>query len=144
MPESLIFPIRNGHGESNDLFGFKQLIGIGIGFVCFEKNTDLCTPFLAGAAARPMYAAQFKIITAMSKVCEITGKKVRTGNYVSHSNIKTRRKFYPNLQIKKFYIPEEDAWITLRVSTQGIRNISKKGIMKCLQDAEANGLLRLY
>ena len=80
----------------------------------------------------------------LDKVCEITGKKVMTGNYVSHSNIKTRRKFYPNLQIKKFYIPEEDAWITLRVSTQGIRNINKKGIMKCLQEAEANGLLRLY
>lgn len=79
----------------------------------------------------------------MSKVCEITGKKVMTGNRVSHSNIKTRRRFYPNLQTKKFYVPEEDAWITLRVSAKGIKNISKKGIMTCLLDAEANGLIRL-
>lgn len=114
-------------------------------FCLFQKKyRPLHSIFGGSAAARPMYAAQLKILTAMSKVCEITGKKVMTGNYVSHSNIKTRRKFYPNLQIKKFYIPEEDAWITLRVSTQGIRNINKKGIMKCLQEAEANGLLRLY
>jgi large subunit ribosomal protein L28 len=79
----------------------------------------------------------------MSKVCEITGKRVITGNNVSHSNIKTRRKFYPNLQIKKFYVPEEDAWITLKVSARGIRNINKKGIYACLVEAEKNGLLRL-
>lgn len=79
----------------------------------------------------------------MSKVCEITGKKVMSGNRVSHSNIKTRRKFYPNLQTKKFYVPEEDAWITLRVSAKGIKNINKKGIMNCLLEAEANGLIRL-
>jgi large subunit ribosomal protein L28 len=79
----------------------------------------------------------------MSKVCEITGKKVITGNRVSHSNIKTRRRFYPNLQIKKFYVPEEDAWITLKVSARGIRNINKKGIYACLVEAEKNGLLRL-
>ena len=62
----------------------------------------------------------------MSRICEITGKRVMTGNNVSHSNIKTKRKFYPNLQTKKFYVPEEDAWITLKVTTSGIRNINKK------------------
>ncbi|MEC8406997.1 MAG: 50S ribosomal protein L28, partial [Bacteroidota bacterium] len=51
----------------------------------------------------------------MSRVCQITGKKVVAGNNVSHSNKKTKRKFYPNLQTKKFYIPEEDKWITLKV-----------------------------
>ncbi|MCE1167479.1 MAG: 50S ribosomal protein L28 [Sphingobacteriia bacterium] len=79
----------------------------------------------------------------MSRICEITGKRVMTGNNVSHSNIKTKRKFYPNLQTKKFYVPEEDAWITLKVTTSGIRNINKKGIMACLLEAEANGLIRL-
>lgn len=79
----------------------------------------------------------------MSRICEITGKSVITGNRVSHSNIKTKRRFYPNLQTKKFYVPEEDAWITLKVSTQGIRNINKKGIMACLNDAEKMGLIRL-
>ncbi|GHS86375.1 50S ribosomal protein L28 [Bacteroidia bacterium] len=79
----------------------------------------------------------------MSRVCELTGKKVISGNNVSHSNIKTRRRFYPNLQVKKFYVPEEDAWVTLRVSAKAIRNISKKGIYACLLEAEKNGLIRL-
>ncbi len=79
----------------------------------------------------------------MPKYCEITGKKVTSGNNVSHSNVKTRRKFHPNLQTKKFYVPEEDAWITLRVSAHGMKIINRKGIMKCLQEAEAKGLIRL-
>lgn len=79
----------------------------------------------------------------MSKVCEITGKKVISGHHVSHSNVKTKRKFYPNLHIKTFYVPEEDAWITLKVSAKAIRNINKKGIYACLLEAEKNGLLRL-
>lgn len=79
----------------------------------------------------------------MSKICDITGKRVITGNKVSHSNIKSKRRFYPNLQTKKFYIPEEDSWITLKVSANGIRNINKKGIYTCLKEAEANGLIIL-
>ena len=63
------------------------------------------------------------------------------GNSVSHSNIKTKRKFYPNLQTKKFYIPEEDAFITIKVSAQGIRTINKKGISACLKEARAKGFL---
>ncbi len=79
----------------------------------------------------------------MSRICELTGKKVISGNSVSHSNTKTKRKFYPNLHVKKFYVPEEDAWITLKVSAKGIRNINKNGIMACLLKAEQNGLIRL-
>lgn len=75
----------------------------------------------------------------MSRVCEITGKKVIVGNSVSHSNIKTKRKFYPNLQTKRFYIPEEDEWITLKVSAAAIRTINKKGISAVLKDVEKNG-----
>lgn len=78
----------------------------------------------------------------MSKICEITGKKVIGGNKVSHSNIKTKRKFMPNLQTKKFYIPEEDMWITLKVSAKGMRIINKKGILAALQDAAAEGHLQ--
>lgn len=77
----------------------------------------------------------------MSKVCDITGKRVITGHKVSHSNIKSKKRFYPNLQRKKFYIPEDDCWITLRVSASGIRNINKKGISACLKEAEKNGLI---
>jgi len=72
----------------------------------------------------------------MSRVCQITGKKVITGNNVSHSKRRTKRKFYPNLQTKKFYIPEEDRWITLKVSAAGIRNIDKNGISACLKKAK--------
>ena len=75
----------------------------------------------------------------MSKICEITGKKVITGNNVSHSNIKTKRKFYPNLQTKRFYIPEEDKWVTLKVSAAGIRTINKKGISAALKEAREKG-----
>ncbi len=59
----------------------------------------------------------------MSRICDITGKKVMVGNNVSHSNRKTKRKFYPYLQTKKFFIPESGEWITLKVSTSALRTI---------------------
>lgn len=78
----------------------------------------------------------------MSRVCEITGKKVITGNSVSHSNIKTKRKFYPNLHTKRFYLPEEDTWITLKVSAAGLRTINKKGIYASIKEAYEKGFLK--
>lgn len=78
----------------------------------------------------------------MSKVCQITGKKVMVGNNVSHSNRKTKRKFYPNLVKKKFYLPEEDRFITLKVSTSALRTIDKKGITACVKEAKAKGYLK--
>jgi len=75
----------------------------------------------------------------MSKICQITGKRPRVGNNVSHSNIKTKRRFNPNLHKKRFYIPEEDKWITLKVSTTALRTINKNGIMAVLKKARANG-----
>lgn len=77
----------------------------------------------------------------MSRVCEITGKKQIVGNSVSHSNIKTKRKFLPNLQTKRFYIPEEDKWITLKVSSAALRTIDKKGISAAIKDAREKGFL---
>ena len=70
----------------------------------------------------------------MARVCDITGKRAISGNHVSHAHNKVRRKFYPNLQKKRFYIPEEDRWITLKVSTSAIRTINKVGISKVLKD----------
>ena len=64
----------------------------------------------------------------MSRICDLTGKAALKGNNVSHSNVKTKRKFYPNLQTKRFYIPEEDRWITLKVYTADIKTINKNGI----------------
>ena len=75
----------------------------------------------------------------MSRVCQITGKKVMSGNNVSHAKNRTKRKFYPNLHVKKFYIPEEDKWITLKVSANALRTINKKGIYAVLTEAKANG-----
>lgn len=78
----------------------------------------------------------------MSRICQITGRAVTVGNHVSHSNIKTKRRFYPNLQTKRFYIPEENRFITLRVSAQGLRTINKKGIYACIKEAKEKGYLR--
>ena len=77
----------------------------------------------------------------MSKICEITGKKAIVGNRVSHSHHKTKRRFNINLQTKRFYLPEEDKWITLRLSMDGLRNINKKGISACLKEAREKGYL---
>ncbi|MTI31192.1 50S ribosomal protein L28 [Xanthovirga aplysinae] len=75
----------------------------------------------------------------MARVCQITGKRPRVGNNVSHANNKTKRKFYPNLHKKRFYIPEEDAWITLKVSTTALRTINKNGISAVLKKARKQG-----
>jgi large subunit ribosomal protein L28 len=77
----------------------------------------------------------------MSRICQITGKRPITGNRVSHSNIKTKRWFYPNLQEKRFFIPEENRWVTLKVSAKGIRIINKKGVLASINDAKAKGFL---
>lgn len=75
----------------------------------------------------------------MAKQCQITGKRVITGNNVSHAHNKTRRKFKPNLFDKKLYWAEKDKWITLQVSAAGIRNINKNGLDACLKQAKAKG-----
>lgn len=75
----------------------------------------------------------------MARVCQVSGKRPQVGNNVSHSNNKTKRRFYPNLQKKRFYIPEEDRWITLKVSTSSIRTINKNGISAVLKKARENG-----
>ena len=75
----------------------------------------------------------------MSRVCQITGKKVMVGNNVSHANNRTKRKFYPNLQTKKFFVPETGETIILKVSTSALRTINKKGIASVLSEAKTNG-----
>ena len=75
----------------------------------------------------------------MSRICQITGKKVMTGNNVSHAKNRTKRKFYPNLQTKKFFVPETGETVILKVSANAIRTIDKKGIAAVLAEAKANG-----
>ena len=76
----------------------------------------------------------------MSKVCQLTGKRPVSGHKVSHSNIKTKRRFEPNLQKKRFFIPETGNWITLRVSTKAIRSINKLGIYEYIKKQQSKGL----
>lgn len=75
----------------------------------------------------------------MARVCQVTGKRPITGNTVSHSNIKTKRRFLPNLQTKRFFFVEEDRWITLKVSSEAIRTINKNGLFAVIKDMRANG-----
>jgi len=77
----------------------------------------------------------------MSRVCELTGKKAITGNNVSFSNKKNKRKFNINLTKKRFYLPEEDKWVTLKVSTSALKNINKKGITAVIKEAREKGFL---
>lgn len=80
----------------------------------------------------------------MSRVCQITGKRPMVGNSISHSHTKTKRRFYPNLLKKRFYLQEEDRWITLKVSANGLRTINKKGLPVALKDAVEKGYIKQF
>ncbi len=73
----------------------------------------------------------------MSKICEITGKTAQSGNNVSHSNRRTKRKFNLNLKTKRFWSEEENRWITLKVTAAGIKTINKKGLDAAHKEAKA-------
>lgn len=75
----------------------------------------------------------------MSRVCQVTGKRPTTGNNVSHSNIKTRRRFLPNLHSHRFWVESENRFVKLKVSSKGMRIIDKNGIDAVLADMRANG-----
>ena len=76
----------------------------------------------------------------MARVCQLTGKKPMTGNKVSHSNIKTKRRFLPNLQTKRYFIAEEDKQVTIKVSSEAIRTINKNGLLSVVKEMRANGV----
>ena len=80
-----------------------------------------------------------KNIYSMSRVCDVTGRKPMFGNNVSHAHNKTRRRFNLNLQKKRFWVPDENRWVTLTVSTQGLRLIDKIGIRKVLNKMKTEG-----
>ncbi|SDX06452.1 LSU ribosomal protein L28P [Hydrobacter penzbergensis] len=75
----------------------------------------------------------------MARVCQVTGKKPIGGHTVSHSNIKTKRRFLPNLQKKRFFFAEEDRWVTLKVSTDALRTINKNGLATVIKEMRAQG-----
>jgi len=75
----------------------------------------------------------------MSRRCELTGVNRQIGHKVSHSNIKTKRRFLPNLQQKRFFLAEEDKWVTLKLSTEGIRTINKNGLYSVVKEMRKAG-----
>lgn len=75
----------------------------------------------------------------MARVCQVTGKVPVRGNHVSHSNIKTKRRFLPNLQTKRFFLAEENKWITLKLSTDAVRTINKNGLFTVVKELRAKG-----
>ena len=88
----------------------------------------LCTPEKTGIK-----------LSVMARVCQVTGKKPIGGHTVSHSNIKTKRRFLPNLQTKRFFFAEEDRWVTLKVSADAIRTINKNGLITVIKEMRAKG-----
>lgn len=78
----------------------------------------------------------------MSRVCELTGKRAMVGNNVSHAMNRTKRKFKVNLIKKRFYLPEEDRWVTLKIATSALKTINKNGLEAVLKQAKANGFLK--
>ena len=80
----------------------------------------------------------------MSRICQVTGKRVMIGNNVSHSKRRTKRKFLPNIFDKKYFLPEENRWISLRISASGIRLITKNGLTNVLKQAKAKGFIANY
>lgn len=76
----------------------------------------------------------------MARVCQVTGRRPVSGHSVSHSNIKTKRKFNPNLQTKRFYLAEEDKWITLKLTADAIRTINKNGLLTVVKELRGRGV----
>lgn len=76
----------------------------------------------------------------MARVCQVTGRKPIGGHTVSHSNIKTKRRFLPNLQTKRFFFAEEDRWVTIKLTVDSIRTINKKGLAVVIKEMRAEGV----
>ncbi|MCD8340496.1 MAG: 50S ribosomal protein L28 [Burkholderiales bacterium] len=75
----------------------------------------------------------------MARVCQVTGKRPMVGHRISHSNIKTKRRFLPNLQYRRFWVESENRWVRLRVTNAALRTIDKNGIEAVLADLKARG-----
>jgi large subunit ribosomal protein L28 len=87
----------------------------------------------------PLFEKDLRESPAMSRVCQVTGKRPQSGNNVSHANNKTRRRFLPNLHTHRFWVDGEGRWVSLRVSSHGMRIIDKVGIEQVLNEIRARG-----
>jgi large subunit ribosomal protein L28 len=97
-----------------------------------------CRPS-AGPPSPGLRATQLSIEVRMSRVCQVSGKRVMTGNNVSHANNKTRRRFLPNLHERRFWVASENRWVKLKVSAHALRTIDKNGIDSVLAELRARG-----
>jgi large subunit ribosomal protein L28 len=90
-------------------------------------------------AAAGLFQAKLSRGMTMARVCQVTGKGPMVGNNVSHANNKTKRRFLPNLQSRRFWVESENRWVRLRVSAHALRTIDKNGIESVLADMRARG-----
>ncbi len=108
-------------------------------------NGGLCWACPAGYRPRQGEVSPSRDVTGgqgevlMARVCEVTGKGPMVGNNVSHANNKTKRRFMPNLQYRRFWVETENRWVRLRISNAGLRLIDKNGIDAVLADMRARG-----
>jgi large subunit ribosomal protein L28 len=108
-------------------------------FLPYRVVSDLpCRPSIGPPSPR-LWATQLLIEVRMSRVCQVTGKRVMTGNNVSHANNKTRRRFLPNLHERRFWVASENRWVKLKVSAHALRTIDKNGIDSVLAELRARG-----
>jgi large subunit ribosomal protein L28 len=99
------------------------------------------TKFLKVCYKAALSFQQFPGVSSMARVCQVTGKKPMVGNNVSHANNRTKRRFLPNLQYRRFWVESENRWVRLRLSNAGLRLIDKNGIDTVLADLRASGVL---
>ena len=115
-----------------------------------DRRSQCAEPFLLGARTgikrdsffgpQPTRRGRTLEESVMSRVCEVTGKRPVTGNRVSHANNRRRRRFLPNLHVHRFWLESERRFVSLRVSTRGLRTIEKRGIDKVVADLRAKGV----
>jgi large subunit ribosomal protein L28 len=114
--------------------------GYVIQIVTSAQRTVVASPGAPWYKARLLFSFQHSGCVIMSRVCQVTGKGPKTGNTVSHANNRKRRRFLPNLHTQRFWLETERRFVSLRVSTRGLRTIEKRGIEVVVADLRAKGM----
>src|SRR5690606_34526039 len=127
---TLSFPVCGRYALRPPLFDHHPCIGRQAAGISTGASPSTCLSFPIAARTE---------VKNMARVCQVTGKAPMTGNNVSHANNKTKRRFLPNLQTRRFWVESENRWVRLRVSAKAIRIIDKVGIDAVLADLRARG-----
>ena len=128
-------------GLVSALIGCEVILNQGIGNRLFRPAPGAWFRKNNYSSSNSLISLTFALpkLIFMARVCQVTGKTPVGGHKVSHSNIKTKRRFLPNLQTKKFYLADEDKWVTLKVSADAIRTINKNGLYSVVKQLRAQG-----